>query len=359
MQATENAPLAPLTTLRCGGPARRLVEPETDAEVAEALADAERRGDPLLVLGGGSNLVVAESGFPGTVLRLATRGIEIDRSAGVLTAAAGERWTDVVDAAVDAGLAGIECLAGIPGSAGATPIQNVGAYGQEVAETVTEVVALDRRTGATVAVPAAECRFAYRDSLFKQLAAVGDQRYVVLRVRYALQDAGGRSAPIAYDQTARALGVALGDQVPLGTAAEAVLALRRSKSMVLDPDDHDSWSAGSFFTNPVVDGPGRVAFLERVRTRLGAETAEAAPNWPAPGGRTKLSAAWLIERAGFPKGYGTGPAGISTKHTLALTNRGGATAEDVLALAREVRDGVREAFGVQLVNEPVLVGAKL
>ncbi|GAU67610.1 UDP-N-acetylenolpyruvoylglucosamine reductase [Streptomyces sp. NBRC 110611] len=351
MQELHDAPLAPLTTFRLGGPATRLVTAATDEEVIATVRAADDAGTPLLIIGGGSNLVIGDKGFDGTALRIATTGFRLDGTA--LELAAGENWSDAVARAVEAGLAGIECLAGIPGSAGATPIQNVGAYGQDVSATVTEVVAYDRRAGETVVIPGDECGFAYRHSRFKE----HPDRFVVLRVRFALEDAGGLSAPLKYAETARALGVEAGDRVPVAIARKTVLALRAGKGMVLDPADHDTWSAGSFFTNPVLTEAEHAAFLGRVQDRLGPDTAP--PAFPAGDGLVKTSAAWLIDRAGFTKGYGTGPARISTKHTLALTNRGEATTEDLLALAREVRDGVREAFGVTLVNEPVTVGVSL
>ncbi len=351
MQELHEAPLAPLTTFRLGGPAARLITATTDAEVVEAVRAADAAGTELLVVGGGSNLIVADEGFAGTALRIATRGFDLDGTR--LELAAGETWTDAVARTVEAGLAGIECLAGIPGSAGATPIQNVGAYGQEVSRTITEVIAYDRAAGETVTLTNAECAFAYRHSRFK----ADPDRYVVLRVRFELEDADGLSAPIKYAETARALGVEAGDRVPLERARETVLKLRSGKGMVLDPEDHDTWSAGSFFTNPILTDGEYEAFLGRVRDRLGPEAT--APAYPAGEGRTKTSAAWLIDKSGFTKGYGTGPARISTKHTLALTNRGAATTEDLLALAREVVAGVHETFGITLVNEPVMVGVAL
>lgn len=351
MQELHNAPLAPLTTFRLGGPATRLITATTDEEVVAAVREADDAGTPLLIIGGGSNLVIGDKGFDGTALRIATRGFDLAGTA--LELAAGETWTDAVARTVEAGLAGIECLAGIPGSAGATPIQNVGAYGQEVSSTITEVVVYDRTGRETLTLTNAECAFSYRHSRFKE----HPERYVVLRVRFALEDAGGLSAPLKYAETARALGVGPGDRVPLATARESVLGLRAGKGMVLDPADHDTWSAGSFFTNPILDDAAFAAFLTRVSERLGADVAP--PAFPAGEGRTKTSAAWLIDRAGFSKGYGAGPARISTKHTLALTNRGDATTEDLLALAREVVAGVHEAFGITLVNEPVTVGVSL
>ncbi|MGW0840197.1 UDP-N-acetylmuramate dehydrogenase [Streptomyces sp. NPDC002787] len=351
MQELHDAPLAPLTTFRLGGPARRLITATSDDEVIACVREADDAGTPLLLIGGGSNLVIGDKGFAGTALVIATKGFVLDGTR--LELAAGEVWTDAVARTVEAGLAGIECLAGIPGSAGATPIQNVGAYGQEVASTITEVVAYDRLTRETVTVPNAECAFSYRHSRFKE----EPERYVVLRVRFELEDADGLSGPIKYAETARVLGVEPGDRVPLAQARETVLKLRAGKGMVLDPEDHDTWSAGSFFTNPILTDEEFAAFHARVRERLGDDVTP--PAYAAGHGHTKTSAAWLIDKAGFTKGYGTGPARISTKHTLALTNRGAATTEDLLTLAREVVAGVRDAFGITLVNEPVTVGVSL
>ncbi|MDT0308034.1 UDP-N-acetylmuramate dehydrogenase [Streptomyces sp. DSM 44917] len=351
MQETRNAPLGPLTTLRLGGPADRLLTAHSDEEVVAAVAEADAAGEPLLLVGGGSNLVIADEGFRGTALRIATTGADLDGTR--LELAAGENWGAAVARTVEAGLAGLECLAGIPGSAGATPIQNVGAYGQEVSSVLTEVVAYDRAERAVRTLRNEDCGFAYRHSRFK----AEPERFVVLRVRFALEDAGGLSAPLRYAEAARLLGVEPGARVPAADARDAVLKLRTGKGMVLDPEDHDTWSAGSFFTNPVLTEAEFAAFAERAARRLGPGAAP--PAYPAGEGRAKTSAAWLIERAGFPKGHGAGPARISGKHTLALTNRGGARTADLLALAREVRDGVREAFGVTLVNEPVFVGVSL
>ncbi|MET9799255.1 UDP-N-acetylmuramate dehydrogenase [Streptomyces sp. NPDC006368] len=351
MQELHDAPLAPLTTFRLGGPATRLVTATTDDEVVATVREADATGTPLLIIGGGSNLIIGDKGFDGTALRIATRGFALDGTR--LELAAGEVWSDAVARTVEAGLAGIECMAGIPGSAGATPIQNVGAYGQEVSSTITEVVAYDRRTDETVTIPNAACDFAYRHSRFK----ADPDRFVVLRVRFELEDAHGMSAPIKYAETARALGVEPGDRVPVAAAREKVLELRAGKGMVLDPEDHDTWSAGSFFTNPILGEAEYETFLTRVHDCLGPDVTP--PAFPAGDGRVKTSAAWLIDKAGFTKGYGSGPARISTKHTLALTNRGEATTEDLLALAREVVAGVRDAFGVTLVNEPVTVGVSI
>ena len=284
-------------------------------------------------------------------MRVATRGLRAERDAGgglALEVAAGEPWEAVVERAQAEGLAGLECLTGIPGSTGATPIQNVGAYGQEVATTITSVRVLDRRTGAVEDLPAQACGFRYRTSVFK-----GDDRRVVLGVTFALR-ASARAEPIRYAELARALDVRVGDEVPLAAARAAVLALRRAKGMVVDPADPESVSAGSFFTNPVLDPPAYAALRERVAARLGRDVA--APGFPEPDGRTKTSAAWLIERAGFHRGLARGPVAISAKHTLALVNRGGASAAQLVALAREIAAGVDEAFGVRLVPEPVFVG---
>ncbi|URN01727.1 UDP-N-acetylmuramate dehydrogenase [Actinomadura madurae] len=350
----EDVNLAGYTTLRLGGPARRFVEATTEAEVVAAIRAADGEGEPVLVLGGGSNLVVSDAGFPGTVVHVGTRGTErvgADGDTILVRVQAGEDWDPFVARCVTDGLAGVECLSGIPGRVGATPIQNVGAYGQDVSETIVEVRAYDRRARACVALDRDACRFTYRHSVFK-----GDDRYVVLDVTYALHQAE-ESQPIAYAELARRLGVEPGDRVTLKEARDAVLELRRGKGMVLDAADPDTRSAGSFFTNPIL-GPGQVAELERrVADRLGPDAAF--PRYPEADGRVKTSAAWLIDRAGFTKGHARGPARISTKHTLALTNPGDGGTADLLALAREVRDGVRDAFGVTLVNEPVLVGVNL
>ncbi|MEV4005106.1 UDP-N-acetylmuramate dehydrogenase [Actinomadura sp. NPDC049753] len=350
----EDVNLAGYTTLRLGGPARRFVEATTEAELVAAVRKADDEGEPVLVLGGGSNLVVSDDGFPGTVVRVGTRGTERVAAEGgrvLLRVQAGEDWDPFVARCVADGLAGVECLSGIPGRVGATPIQNVGAYGQDVSETIVEVRAYDREARDCVALDRDACRFTYRHSAFK-----GNDRYVVLDVTYALEESE-ESQPIAYAELARRLGVRPGDRVTLKEARDAVLELRRGKGMVLDASDPDTRSAGSFFTNPILD-PDRLAELERrVAERLGPDATF--PRYPEADGRVKTSAAWLIDRAGFTKGHARGPARISTKHTLALTNPGGATTADLLALAREVRDGVRDAFGVELVNEPVMVGATL
>jgi UDP-N-acetylmuramate dehydrogenase len=363
--------LAGYTTLGLGGPAARFVEADDDEQIVTTVRAADAEGEPVLVLGGGSNLVVADEGFPGTVLHVATRGVTIDGDDGgvAVTVAAGEDWDTLVRRCVAEGLSGTECLSGIPGLAGATPIQNVGAYGQEVAETIVTVRAYDRLRDKTVELSNAECGFGYRTSAFKRGGEAGPDparraasdpaaatgRFVVLGVTFRL----GRdplSAPLRYGELARVLGTGEGARVPLGEARTAVLALRRGKGMVLDPADPDTRSAGSFFTNPVLDAR-QFAEVER---RAAARSVSAVPHFSAGDGLVKVPAAWLIEQAGFAKGYpGNGSARISAKHTLALTNPGGASTAGLVGLAREIRDGVRQAFGVDLVNEPVLVGTGL
>lgn len=340
-------PLRELTTLRLGGRPRRLVETGTEAELVAAVREADA-GEPMLVLAGGSNVVVADEGFPGTVVRVLSRGIERREADGrmVLTAQAGEPWEPFVERCVDEGLAGVESLAGIPGSIGATPIQNVGAYGQEVAEIVTGIRVLDREGDVVEDLPAAAAGFAYRSSAFKRTPG----RWVVLAVTFALERRA-LSGPIEYAELARTLDVRPGEGAPLAEVRDAVLRLRRGKGMVVDPEDPDSVSAGSFFTNPVLEAQAFAALEER------AGDGARPPRFPEPDGRVKTSAAWLIERAGFTRGYGN-PDGIaiSGKHTLALVNRGHGTTAELVALAREIAAGVRERFGVELVPEPVLVG---
>jgi UDP-N-acetylmuramate dehydrogenase len=343
-----NPALADLTTLRLGGPAGRIVEAADEAALIAAVREADAAGTPLLVLAGGSNVVVADDGFPGTVLRIASRGVHEDGDR--LEVAAGEPWDPFVARCVAAGRAGLECLSGIPGSVGATPIQNVGAYGQEVADAIASVRAYDRARDAVLEIAADECGFSYRSSAFKRAPG----RWLVLAVTFALPRQR-HSQPIRYAELARALGVAEGESAPLADVRGAVLALRRGKGMVIDPADPDSVSAGSFFTNPVLDAEAFAALEARARERLGADVR--VPRFPQADGTVKTSAAWLIERAGFTRGHGD-PAtvAISAKHTLALTNRGAGTTAQLVALAREIADGVREAFGVDLEPEPVFVG---
>jgi UDP-N-acetylmuramate dehydrogenase len=357
-------PLAAFTTLGLGGPARRFAEAATEADLVAQVRSADAHGEPLLVLGGGSNLVIADEGFAGTVVRVATQGIrrEVQEHAVRLTVAAGEDWDTVVTQTVSDSLAGLECLAGIPGLAGATPIQNVGAYGQEVAQTLAAVRAYDRARGAVTELSHADCGFGYRTSAFKRSAQAGavTGRFVVLSVTFQLQHSG-LSVPVRYAELARVLAIGEGERASLADVRSAVLALRRGKGMVLDAADPDTHSAGSFFTNPVLD-QAQFAGLERaVAATCGPQTR--VPQFPAGPGCVKVPAAWLIERAGFGRGYRPGPgegdARISAKHTLALVNPGGATTASLLALAREVAGGVRKAFGVDLAPEPVLVGVDL
>ena len=334
--------LADLTTLRLGGPAAELVEAHDEETLVEAVRSADAGGTPLLVVGGGSNLVVADEGFPGrvVVVRNAGRHVENDLCGGAYVAfGAGEPWDDVVAFAVANEWVGLEALSGIPGTVGATPIQNVGAYGQEVAQTIAQVRTWDRVESRIRTFAAADCGFGYRTSRFKQ----EPDRFVVLSVTFQLR-LGDLGAPVQYAELAHALGIGIGDRAPSADVREAVLGLRRGKAMVLDPADHDTWSTGSFFTNPVVPAD---------------EVPPGAPAWPQPDGLVKTSAAWLIEHAGFAKGYGNDRVRLSSRHTLALTNRGGATTADLLALARELRDGVEQRFSITLVNEPVLVGCEL
>ncbi|HEV2785055.1 MAG TPA: UDP-N-acetylmuramate dehydrogenase [Solirubrobacteraceae bacterium] len=346
-------PLSALTTLRLGGPAARLVTAEDADVLLEVVRAADAAGEPLLVLAGGSNVVVADEGFPGTVVRVAARGVEtFAMSDGrlQLDVAAGENWDAFVAGCVDQGLSGIEALSGIPGSVGATPIQNVGAYGQEVADVLIGVRALDRLTREVHELGPEECLFDYRSSVFKR----DPGRWLVLRVRFALERAP-LSEPVRYAELAARLGIAEGQRAPLREVREAVLALRRRKGMVLDPRDPDTFSAGSFFTNPILHARDFDAFAARAAQRLGPDVRP--PAWSVEERSVKTSAAWLIERAGFTRGHGNpGGIAISSKHTLALTNRGNGTARELVALARHIAGTVHEVFGVQLVPEPVFVG---
>ncbi|KDF00531.1 UDP-N-acetylenolpyruvoylglucosamine reductase [Mycolicibacterium aromaticivorans JS19b1 = JCM 16368] len=342
----ENVPLAPLTTLRVGPVARRLITCTTTDQIVSTLRTLDGDCDgPVLVLAGGSNVVIADDLTDVTVVLLANRTISIE--GGLLRAEAGAVWDDVVVAAVAAGLGGLECLSGIPGSAGATPVQNVGAYGVEVADYLTRVRLLDRRSSLVRWMPAADLGLGYRHSDLK-----GSSDAVVLEVEFGL-DTDGCSAPLRYAELTGALGVPSGERAAPADVRRAVLSLRARKGMVLDVDDHDTWSVGSFFTNPVVPA----GQFEELQGRADGPV----PHYPADDG-VKLAAGWLVENAGFGRGYpgsDGAPCRLSTKHALALTNRGGATTADVLALARTVRDGVRDSFGITLVPEPVLVGCSL
>jgi len=333
VQVRRDVRLADLTTLAVGGPIDRLIEVEDAAELVAAVREADEAARPLLLLGGGSNVVAPDTGWPGDVVAVRTRGIE--RTGASIEVQAGEGWDDVVGFAVAQGLAGIEALAGIPGSTGATPVQNVGAYGQEVAQTITAVQVWDRAEKAERTLTPAECGFGYRDSRLKREAG----RYVVLAVTFALEQ-GPASRPVGYAELAARLGVEVGKTAPLAEVRTAVLALRRGKGMVLDPADPDSRSAGSFFTNPIVSLSHAV---------------EGCPSWPAGDGQVKLSAAWLVQHAGFGRGTRDGHVGTSSRHSLALTTEPGATATELLAFADRIVATVQEQFGVTLEREPTAV----
>ena len=339
MSDDSRSPLSVHTTLGLGGPAQRLTTVTSVDEIVSGVRECVRDEQPLLLLGGGSNVVIADEGFPGTVLLIRSAGWDVTHldDHALVTVQAGHEWDQFVLGMVELGYSGVECLSGIPGAAGGTPIQNVGAYGQEVSETITRVTVYDRDEGEVRTLTSEECLFAYRHSRFKR-----SDRWVVLDVTFRLR-ADPLSAPISFPELARRLEVPPGERVPLAAAREAVLELRRRKGMVLDPGDPDTRSAGSFFTNPLVSGgyPSN------------------APAWPMPNGVVKLSAAWLIENAGFHKGYRRGPAAISSKHTLALTNPDHGTTKDLLGLAAEIRDGVLDRFGVTLHPEVVLVNCTL
>jgi UDP-N-acetylmuramate dehydrogenase len=343
-RVADNVPVAPLTTLRVGPVARRVITCSTTDQVISTLRRLDSEQVRPLVLAGGSNVVIADEMSNLTIVRLASMGITFDGP--TLRVEAGVVWDDVVVESLLRGLGGLECLSGIPGSAGATPVQNVGAYGVEVADTISRVRLLDRRGGDDRWVPAEELRFGYRRSALKNT-----QSAVVLEVEFRL-DESGRSAPLRYRELITALGAREGERTDPARVRDAVLELRRSKGMVLDDADHDTWSVGSFFTNPVVSQPD----FDRLQRRSNHPV----PHFPAPDG-VKLAAAWLVEQAGFGKGFPgpQAPASLSTKHALALTNRGAATAADIVALARVVRDGVRDVFGITLIPEPVLVGVTI
>jgi UDP-N-acetylmuramate dehydrogenase len=348
----DDVPLAPLTTLELGGRARHFVEAADEAAVVAALAWATARGVPAFVLGGGSNVVVADAGYEGLIVRLTSRGRAYAYAGAEVrvTVAAGEPWDDLVADTVARGLAGLECLSGIPGLAGATPIQNVGAYGQEVADTIRSVRVFDRRDAAVLELTPSECAFGYRDSAFRR----APDRHVVLAVTFGLRPNGAPA--LRYRELAEALAH---EAAPtLAATRAAVIALRRRKSMVIDAADPNRRSVGSFFTNPVVAVP----VAERLAARAAAEGLVAAasdvPRWPAGPGHVKLSAGWLIERAGIAKGMRTNgdAVGVSSAHALALVHHGGGTTAALVALARRVHDAVAARFGVRLVPEPIFVG---
>ena len=364
--------LADYTTLGLGGPAKIFVSADTERALIHAVRSADKAGEPALLIGGGSNLVIADAGFPGTVIHVNTRGLTfVDAGDGAVnvTVAAGADWDDVVAAAVGEGLAGLEPLSGIPGRAGATPIQNVGAYGREVAEVITEVRVYDRQEDQIRVIPNEGCRFSYRTSLFKsgrpealvslagsaRSQAAGQPRYVVLDVTFRLVRQS-LSAPVRYAELAAELGVELGEQAAVGEVRAAVIKIRSRKGMVLNPGDPDTRSAGSFFTNPVITAEE----FAGVETAAAARGAGQVPRYPAGEGLVKVPAAWLIEHSGFAKGYGApSQARVSSKHTLALVNAGEATTANLLALAREIVSGVRAAYGVTLTPEPILIGVTL
>jgi UDP-N-acetylmuramate dehydrogenase len=333
VQVLRGVRLADLTTLGVGGIADRVIQVEDAGELVTAVREADEAGRPLLLLGGGSNVVAPDDGWDGDVVAVRTRGIE--RTGGALVVEAGEPWDDVVAYAVDHQLAGIEALSGIPGSTGATPVQNVGAYGQEVAQTITSVRIYDRAEKSERTLTPAECGFAYRDSRLKREPG----RFVVLGVTFVL-DESAVSRPVGYAELARKLGVEIGGTAPLADVRSAVIELRRGKGMVLDRADPDSRSAGSFFTNPVVPADRAV---------------DGCPSWPAGHGRVKLSAAWLVQSAGFGRGTRDGHVGTSSRHSLALTTEAGATATELLAFADRIVAAVCEQFGVTLEREPTAV----
>ena len=345
MQFLEEVPLAPYTTFQIGGPARWFAAAASEDDIAAGIAFAGDRQLPLFVLGGGSNLLVSDAGFPGLVLHIALRGVastqESDRP--IVSAAAGEDWDGLVAYAVAAGYAGVECLSGIPGTVGGTPVQNVGAYGQEVSQTIVTVRAFDRKTAQFVDLPAAACGFSYRRSIFN---STHRERYVVSRVDYALNQNG--PANFVYADLARYFTAHNVASPTLTEVRDAVRTIRQQKGMLIVPGDADCRSAGSFFKNPVVP----VTVLDSLAQELGVEK-KSIPAYPAQDGEVKLSAAWLIERAGYQKGYAFGNAGISSRHTLALINRGGATAADVIALRDKVTDTIASRFAIRLEPEPV------
>lgn len=356
--------LAELTTTATGGPAHHYIKAHSEQEIIDAVWNADGSGEPLLIVGGGSNLIVSDDGFPGTVLHIASEGYKVksrDTMAGVFVEVqAGHPWDDFVRTAVLHAWSGLEALSGIPGLMGASPVQNVGAYGTDVSQTIASIRTWDREKNAVKTFANADLNFAYRDSLLKHTTVDGSPRYVVLTVQFQLALAR-TSAPIQYAELARTLDVEPGERANALQTRKAVLHLRASKGMVLDPEDRDTYSTGSFFTNPIVsrsvadalpaDAP---RFPAAVASGKGAASA-------ADGDMVKLSAAWLIDRSGFAKGFSLpgGRASLSTKHTLAVTNRGGASTEDLLNVARQVRDGVEAEFGIRLVPEPLLIGCTL
>lgn len=337
------ADLRDYTSLRVGGPAAKFVEVGTETEIIAAIEAAE--DSPVLIIGGGTNVLVSDSGFAGTVIRITNNSLksEVDACSGAtLTIGAGENWDDFVATSIERGFAGLETLSGIPGTIGATPIQNIGAYGHEVSEFITRVRTYDRKQREIKTFTNLECEFEYRNSHFK----ANPERYVILDVQFNLRQ-GEMTTPITYSELAAKLGITVGEKAPVAATRKAVLELRAMKGMLLDKNDRDSWSAGSFFTNPIVSA------------EVAAKLPIAAPQWPTSDGRVKTSAAWLIENAGIQKGDSQGGARVSTKHVLALTNAGNATASDIVALAQVAKAKVYEKFGISLEPEVNLIGVIL
>lgn len=359
--------LKDITTAAVGGAARNYARATTEQEIIDAVSAADRQGENLLIVGGGSNILVADAGYDGTVVHIASHGIEdlgVPQCGGAnIRVQAGHQWDAFVAHAIENEWVGIEALSGIPGTVGATPVQNVGAYGAEVSQTISQVHTWDRQKNARKTFALADLKFGYRDSILKQNTVNGSPRYVVLSVDFQFT-LGTLSAPIRYGELARQLDVEVGQRANSQLVRDTVLKLRASKGMVLDTEDRDTYSTGSFFTNPIVDSDELDSLPED------------APRFPvtdASGqnvieGKTKLSAGWLIQHAGFDKGFGLegesrgiadGRASLSTKHTLAITNRGEASCSDLLAIASAVQDGVKKAFGIQMEPEPVIVGTSL
>jgi len=335
--------LSKYTSFRVGGPATKIVQVSTEAEIIAAIEEA---GDtPILIMGGGTNVLIADKGFEGTVIRISNNSVqaEVDACSGAtLTIGAGEDWDTFVQTTIDRGFAGLETLSGIPGTVGAAPIQNIGAYGHEVSEFITRVRTYDRQEKALKTFTNSECEFSYRNSYFKSHPG----RYVIIEVQFQIRR-GEFSDPITYVELSKKLGIEPGEKAPVVATRAAVLELRASKGMLLKNDDHDSWSAGSFFTNPIIS--------QQAADLL----PNAAPKWPLNDGRVKVSAAWLIENSGIHKGDELGGARISTKHVLALSNSGNATAADIAELAKRARNQVKEVFGITLEAEVNLIGVEI
>jgi len=337
------AELRNYTSLRVGGPAKKFVDVHNEAEIIAAI---EAAGDtPVLIIGGGTNILVSDSGFDGTVIRITNHSLkaEVDACSGAtLTIGAGENWDEFVKLSIERGFAGLETLSGIPGTVGAAPIQNIGAYGHEVSEFITRVRTYDREKKEIKTFTNQECDFSYRNSYFKSHPG----RYVVIEVQFQLR-MGIESTPIVHAELANKLEIAVGEKAPVVATRKAVLELRAAKGMLLNPSDRDSWSAGSFFTNPIIDAA------------VAAKLPEGAPRWPQADGRVKTSAAWLIENSGIKKGDSIGGARVSTKHVLALTNAANATAQDIASLAKSAQQHVQDAFGITLEPEVNLIGLNL